>query len=375
LDNNPFALFRHVYKLNGDVLFRITAMGAQAAASFVFDQWHASLNNVNTIARITALFSGTMDANGYTFIDHRRVVGATTVYGLHAELVKAGFMPQADYDPTLSSNGFARTIDATVEYQGVVSPVIAYGVSNTIYKAVTVYVSQAGQFQLTSFPSMHCYDMPGFPNYLSDGAAISFPVSAGIGLIWGLKVIGDFWMRSNDGLSGRCVIQSISSEYCNYLNASLKFDGNTYLTGLNIFSGTGSFSNIELQNTQLGTGDDFDLVGYTCSSFTLNLYGLPYGYVRPPAGGLKDIIFSYSNAIRSILWNGTTYVANYYYALDNLPNMTIAVLDGILVTLDGLTPGVATGTIDLSGTTPGPTGGAANANVLSLQAKGITVNL
>jgi len=55
--------------------------------------------------------------------------------------------------------------------------------------------------------------------------------------------------------------------------------------------------------------------------------------------------------------------------------MSVANIDALLVALDGITPGVATGTIDLGGTTPAPTGGAANANVLSLQAKGITVTL
>lgn len=313
------------FKLNGLTLFRAHYDGATGIGGATFDTWHASINST-----VQALISSCW-TNGAASL-HLRDFNYGGNAGLFSHLIAAGLVTYAGWSKSATDFGYTRTIEVTATVDGQTSNTGTVTVPN-IYAPVRYNHKQGTSATISyTWDGRMYYDLgDGTTGYIT-GAMPTFNIGTGSTTytftLWGL---------------------------CNFSTISL-----TSANGGARVNGAVDLSNLIPVSASVTFG------GTAGTEFTF------------AAGSFASMNFNTNSTLTNIsLATGTTIAANTTITATGCPSFSATNVGAFYLRLNEASIGItgATGSINTGGTTPNPSGGYSNANVVAIVARGYTVTV
>lgn len=370
--NNGGVIHEHEFRVKGVTVFKISGAGNSAPGAWTFSNWHANILAAGTQANYQALFTGQMNATtGYTFADN--------VAGMHALLVRDGIVKCAHYNPAVADRGYAREILATAQYLGVTSTTPTTGtVSNQLYAPFKFTITGAVSVTFQRFDGRHAIEWGDGTAALHSGTGSLSKTYSGAGprtgAYWGDIRLTYAQMTNVSSWTGPLDFSPFQ-----VVDAYLNFGSNS---GLTTFSrpAYGTINQLLLtSSSNLGTGTALDLsnlkftLGATNNNITLTSTKFT-SFVPPNSGTIRTWVAS-GVPLTSVRFNTLQLHASATITLTNASSMTTSSVDQMYADLNAAASAGSSGTISSTGSTPDPTGGLSNANVVALVTKGYAVTI
>jgi len=385
ITDNPDYTYKFTVTIDSVDVFSITGVGGSNSGAWTFGNWHPNIVTNGTQSQYIAACSGTIDPTGITIADH---YNATGFYALHAIMLQDGIITYSMFNWAGTNFGYTRNCQMSVTKNSTTANATGVTIPN-IYAPITFSHKGGSLFSFSSFAQRHFINWGNGAKSLTFGSS-AFSRSYGgtssntyISEIWGLQTITTMIADGPDNDT----IGTLNFNHFTMLNAVIEFNEVLFTGFTTPVNSTGTIQGLGISRPMFAANGP----SIRFADLALSSTGLLAGSIQLWPGNFSTLEMPKSGKLRTLTCpaNGTLSTVNFFplaSTLSILGNAYIlftqctalnqSAIDQLYSDIDLLSAGVigATGTISTSGSAT-PTGGASNANVLSLQAKGYTVTL